>query len=123
MPPSFKDRLAARLRQLVGRQRRDGQGDGAREAASAGEDLLRQVLSWTRHTASLETERLKIEAARFWADEMAKPRNADPRRLLRHGFKIYSQNDEDGIIQEIFRRIGTTDRRFVEFGVQNGFEC
>ncbi len=35
---------------------------------------------------------------------------------------MYSQNDEDGIIQEIFRRIGTTDKRFIEFGVQNGLE-
>src|SRR5689334_21422346 len=68
--------------------------------------LLSQLLSWTRFTANLDAERLKIEVAKFWSDEMAKPRHADPRRLLRHGFKIYSQNDEDGIIQEIFRRIG-----------------
>lgn len=54
---------------------------------------------------------------------MKKPRNSNPKRLLRHGFKIYSQNDEDGIIQEIFRRIGAGDRRFVEFGVQTGVEC
>src|SRR5207237_7964999 len=59
----------------------------------------------------------------YWSTEIAKPRYADPKRLLRYGHKIYSQNDEDGIIEEIFRRIGTTDRRFVEFGVQNGFEC
>lgn len=39
-----------------------------------------------------------------------------------YGFKVYSQNDEDGIISEIFNRIGTTDKRFIEFGVQNGLE-
>ena len=39
-----------------------------------------------------------------------------------HGFKVYSQNDEDGIIEEIFRRIGVTNKIFVEFGVQNGLE-
>ena len=55
-----------------------------------------------------------------WADEIAKPRNADPKRLLRYGFKVYSQNDEDGIIQEIFRRIGTTSKTFIEFGVESG---
>jgi len=71
----------------------------------------------------LESERLSIEFLKYWAQEMTQPRNSDPKRLLRHGFKIYSQNDEDGIIQEIFRRIGTADRSFVEFGVQNGFEC
>ena len=39
-----------------------------------------------------------------------------------HGFKVYSQNDEDGIIEEIFNRIGTTKKFFVEFGVGNGLE-
>lgn len=42
--------------------------------------------------------------------------------LEQYGYKVYSQNDEDGIIQEIFDRIGTTNRSFVEFGVQNGLE-
>ncbi len=26
--------------------------------------------------------------------------------LIPFGFKVYSQNDEDGILQEIFKRIG-----------------
>jgi hypothetical protein len=86
-------------------------------------DLLRQILGWTRTAASWQSERFKIEFLRYWTDELDKPRNCNPKRLLRYGFKTYSQNDEDGIIQEIFRRIGTTNRQFVEFGVQKGFEC
>ncbi len=43
-------------------------------------------------------------------------------RLEPYGFRVYSQHDEDGIIQEIFRRIGTTCRRFVEFGAGIGIE-
>ena len=35
---------------------------------------------------------------------------------------MYSQNDEDGITHEIFRRIGTSNKRFIEFGVQDGLE-
>src|SRR5262252_8989005 len=66
---------------------------------------------------------MQLDVLRAWDDEMAKPRHADPRRLLRYGFKIYAQNDEDGIIQEIFRRIGATSRTFVEFGVESGVEC
>jgi hypothetical protein len=66
---------------------------------------------------------LQLQVLRAWDDEMAKPRHADPKRLLRYGFKLYSQNDEDGIIQEVFRRIGTTARTFVEFGVETGVEC
>lgn len=42
--------------------------------------------------------------------------------LEQYGYKVYSQNDEDGIIQEIFRRIGVTNKTFIEFGVQNGLE-
>ena len=56
------------------------------------------------------------------AEIKADPRFADPLNLLRHGFKAYSQNDEDGIIQEIFARIGVTNRTFIEFGVGNGLE-
>ena len=47
---------------------------------------------------------------------------ANPLRLERFGFKVYSQNEEDGIIEEIFKRIGTRNQTFVEFGVQNGRE-
>jgi hypothetical protein len=35
----------------------------------------------------------------------------------------FSQNGEDGIVREVFRRIGTTNRFFVEFGVEDGLEC
>jgi len=35
---------------------------------------------------------------------------------------VYSQNGEDGIIAEIFRRIGTTNKTFVEFGVGDGLQ-
>src|SRR4051794_7889501 len=50
------------------------------------------------------------------------PRYADPKSLMPFGHRVYSQNDEDGIIDEIFTRIGTTNRSFVEFGVGDGTE-
>jgi len=46
----------------------------------------------------------------------------DPRRLEHFGYKVFSQADEDGIIEEIFRRIGITNKVFVEFGVEIGEE-
>jgi hypothetical protein len=50
------------------------------------------------------------------------PRYADPRRLLRYAFQACSQNAEDGMIHEIFRRIGTGHKCFVELGVGDGNE-
>ena len=46
----------------------------------------------------------------------------NPLCLEGYGFQVYSQNDEDGIIEEIFDRIGTDSKIFVEFGVGNGLE-
>jgi hypothetical protein len=50
------------------------------------------------------------------------PRYRDPRKLNHYEHQVFSQCDEDGIVAEIFRRIGTKDRFFVEFGVGNGLE-
>jgi hypothetical protein len=50
------------------------------------------------------------------------PRYSSPRNLLPYGYKIYSQSDEDGILREIFNRIGATNRIFVEIGIGNGLE-
>ena len=81
-----------------------------------------QPASPTRPQAPAGAPR-QLEIDRYWSEELAKPRYADPRSLLRHGFKVYSQADEDGIIQEIFKRIGVTNRTFIEFGVESGIEC
>jgi hypothetical protein len=51
-----------------------------------------------------------------------KERLKNPLYLERFGYKVYSQNDEDGYIDEIFNRIKTTNKTFVKFGVQNGLE-
>ena len=40
-----------------------------------------------------------------------------------YGFKCFSQNNEDGILLYLFSKIGVINRRFVEFGVQDGRQC
>ena len=98
-----------------------------REIAGQGRYALRQG-----HEAiyrQLEEIRRELEAVRAMAairreqDELGgNPRYAEPRRLHRHAFQVNSQNGEDGIIREIFRRIGTAGRVFVEVGVGDGTE-
>ena len=56
------------------------------------------------------------------ASLLAEPRHQDPKSLVKHGYKVYSQTDEDGILQEIFRRIGIAQATFVEFGCGHGTE-
>jgi len=50
-------------------------------------------------------------------------RHAEPLSLARHYAQVYSQNGEDGMIAEIFSRVGARDRYFVEIGVENGGQC
>lgn len=49
-------------------------------------------------------------------------RHQDPKYLLKHGFKVYSHADEDGIIKEILKRIGVGQTTFVEIGCGSGIE-
>ncbi|QKJ31425.1 hypothetical protein HQ865_17185 [Mucilaginibacter mali] len=51
------------------------------------------------------------------------PKYLGNKRLNRFEEQYFSQYGEDGIIKEIFNRIGTTNKYFIEFGVENGLEC
>jgi hypothetical protein len=53
---------------------------------------------------------------------LAAEKQADPKTVTPYGFTAFSQTDEDGILEEIYRRIGTTNRQFFEFGCGNGLE-
>jgi hypothetical protein len=70
----------------------------------------------------LRAELRTLAAWAFQQSMESNPRYADPKRLLKSAAQVCSQNGEDGIIQEIFRRIQTTDRVFVEIGVGDGTE-
>src|SRR5262245_56964465 len=74
-------------------------------------------LNW----AMLATVRMQQET--FVAELLRQGKYADPKHLARHESQVYSQNGEDGIIQEIFRRIGTESRLFIEIGTGDGLEC
>jgi hypothetical protein len=74
-----------------------------------------------------ETDALVRAAAIAQLDDtrralLATERLADPRRLAGYGYRVHSQTDEDGILREIFRRIGDGNRTFVELGASDGIE-
>lgn len=75
-------------------------------------DRIRGVRSAFEATSNHFAESLLRDASRY----------ADPRTLAHHELTVYSQGGEDGILSEIFRRIGTTDRRFVEIGIGDALQ-
>ena len=50
---------------------------------------------------------------KLYLDDVALP---PPYDLLAERFGYLSQNEEDGLLLALFKRVGTTDRRFVEIG-------
>jgi hypothetical protein len=50
------------------------------------------------------------------------PRYRTKKRLNQFEYKLFSQFGEDGIIEEIFQRIGTKNKFFVEIGSGDGIE-
>ncbi|HZY35216.1 MAG TPA: hypothetical protein VFE53_01130 [Mucilaginibacter sp.] len=65
-----------------------------------------------------------LKVHQFLADNLFNnPKYDDSKRLNKHEYQVFSQNGEDGIIREIFNRISTTNKYFIEFGVENGLEC
>lgn len=53
---------------------------------------------------------------------LQKARYQNLKRLNRYENQVFSQNGEDGIISEIYKRIGADSRFFLEIGVGNGLE-
>jgi hypothetical protein len=53
---------------------------------------------------------------------LAQEKYRAPKRLNRHEFQVFSQGGADGVLAEIFRRVGISQRFFVEVGVSDGLE-
>ncbi len=89
-------------------------------------DVRREVLKMSldvEATRRATQEQLGATSAAYVDSLLQQPRYADPRHLAHHELKVHSQGGQDGIVAEIFRRIGTTNRSFLEIGVESGLEC
>ena len=69
---------------------------------------------------SAQLVRLQQEA--YLVELLKNPRYAEPGRLTRFEQQVFSQNGEDGIVAEIFRRIGAHGHTFLEIGAGSGLE-
>ncbi|CAN5658165.1 hypothetical protein BH09VER1_BH09VER1_00160 [soil metagenome] len=83
------------------------------------QDINAKLNNLASHQRLIETTAI-IQALE--AIKNSHPRYRDPQRLLIHGAQYWSQNYEDGMIAEIFRRIGVSTRTFLEIGVGDGSE-
>lgn len=89
-------------------------------------DLRREIQAIHGDVARLRrtADELLGAATAQYADALLRqPRYADPRHLAHFEWRVHSQGGEDGILAEVFRRIGTCSRTFVEIGVESGVEC
>jgi len=85
--------------------------------------IIRELRGAISVLLRFERLRLELEAIRVRDFHIPQtPRYADPLRLLRYEFQVSSQGGEDGIIREIFHRIGTTNKIFAEVGAGDGRE-
>lgn len=86
---------------------------------------LDRIVQYVRffYFTSHRAEAIYALLAKMYRDPLlAAEKTDDPKTLTYHGYTAYSQADEDGILEEIFRRVGVTNRQFLEFGCGNGLE-
>lgn len=63
---------------------------------------------------------LKIFEAQKWHAKLLEDnRFKESGHLIPYGYKIHSKHDEDGILREIFTRIGSGSKTFLELGVES----
>jgi hypothetical protein len=62
----------------------------------------------------------RLEQEAFVQQLLQNDRYTNSKRLYRSELQVFSQNGEDGVIREIFRRIEPRSHTFLEIGVGNG---
>ena len=87
------------------------------------------IIKETKHAQNLieklafiQQQTISAEIAAYVQNLLNQERYKDQQRLSRYEHQVFSQSGEDGIIAEIFRRIGGPAKSFVEIGVGDGLE-
>ncbi len=85
-----------------------------------GRPMLRKMRKLAGRIPGLKS--LRALVGRVYIRRALRTIAADPKRLEHYGFRVYSQNDEDGIIAHIFHVIGMANMSFIECGAGDGTE-
>jgi hypothetical protein len=72
-------------------------------------ELLTQLLQHSVVENSSLTRIARMQSEQVTRAILSEPKRQDARRLNQYEYKVSSQNGEDGIIAEIFRRIGSEE--------------
>jgi glycosyltransferase involved in cell wall biosynthesis len=102
-------------------------GGRQQSAALTHGDQTSEDVGEIKRILTLETDRSIYLALAELSRRHARigPRTGEPATdasLSGYELRAYSQNGEDGVLAEVLRRIGVTERYFVEFGVESGQE-
>ena len=84
-------------------------------------NTARKVLASASNSAASSLDALlQVELSKQLARLQAEVRATMPDNPAAWSFKVYSQADEDGIDEEVVRRIGIADGHFIEIGCGDG---
>ena len=96
-------------------------------ASSSVRDPVRRFIDRIARRIAYEVKKSsppRLEAReQYLAVALLRDRYKDDDGLSAAELCVFSQNGEDGVLAEIFSRIGVEKRFFVEFGVEDGVEC
>ncbi len=92
----------------------------AKRLASVRLVLSGDYLSLRRHVADQERA---LQLVALYQLRQQYPHEHPKSAINAHELSVYSQNGEDGILLFLFNLLGTTDKRFVEFGIEDGKQC
>ena len=84
---------------------------------------VKWILNFRREFALIRFETIRqTRIQQAILKELLMQNNNDENPLLKYEYQTFSQNGEDGIINEIFNRLGITKGEFIEIGTGDGSE-
>lgn len=79
---------------------------------------MKKIFEWFSNLGKIES----LLKQQLYQEKLREYQVSDTENLLLKGYGVYSQNDEDGILQEIFKRVGIKNRIAAEIAVGSGLE-